>query len=615
MKSIFRIMRATSSLWPYYVIILACSVLTAVASLATPFVLKFATDAVVAALNGDGGSTVRIIFTFAGLYLVVQLLMTVVSNYGGYQGDIMGQKMRSLLSTRYFHKLLSLPQSYFDGQLTGTVVSRLNRSIAEVTFFIKSMSNNFFSMIVSTVAVLVVMFIYYWPLAVLLLIIYPTYLWLTGLTSKKWQGWEKDKNEHVDLAGGRFNEVISQLRVVKSFGTQARELAGFAEHFTSTVSLTRSQSRHWHTMDVYRRSILNIVFFAMYLLIFWKTLTGEFSLGDMVLMIQLMAMASQPVSMLSWIIDSAQRAIAGSREYFEVMGLPDDPRAASVIPPTVTSTIQKVQSSEEGPRKPSNHELPDPVIEFHDVDFAYGGEDPVLRDINLSVRRGEKIAFVGESGGGKSTLMSLLQGLYTPSNGSVQVAGFDTSTSTLGQLRSTMGMVFQDASLFSGTIAENIAYAKPDATRDEIVDAARQANADVFIRRFTDGYDSLIGERGLKLSGGQKQRIAVARAILKDAPILILDEATSALDTKSERIVQDALDRLMEGRTSLIIAHRLSTISAVDRIVTLENGRIIEMGTPGELAQSGGIYSELLRLQMSASSADRKRLREFGIVG
>ena len=178
-----------------------------------------------------------------------------------------------------------------------------------------------------------------------------------------------------------------------------------------------------------------------------------------------------------------------------------------------------------------------------------------------------------------------------------------------------MGMVFQDASLFSGTIAENIAYAKPDATRDEIVDAARQANADVFIRRFTDGYDSLIGERGLKLSGGQKQRIAVARAILKDAPILILDEATSALDTKSERIVQDALDRLMEGRTSLIIAHRLSTISAVDRIVTLENGRIIEMGTPGELAQSGGIYSELLRLQMSASSADRKRLREFGIVG
>ncbi len=602
-------------MWPYYLVILLCSIFTAIASLATPFVLKFATDAVVASLNGEGGSTVRTIFTFAGLYLVVQLFMTIVSNYGGYKGDIMGQKMRSLLSTRYFHKLLSLPQSYFDTQLTGTVVSRLNRSIAEVTFFIKSMSNNFFSMIVTTVAVLVVMFIYYWPLAVLLLIIYPSYLWLTGLTSRKWQVWEKDKNDHVDRAGGRFNEVISQLRVVKSFGTQARELAGFAGHFTSTVSLTESQSKHWHSMDVYRRAILNLVFFAMYLLIFWKTLTREFSLGDMVLMIQLMAMASQPVSMLSWIIDSAQRAVAGSREYFEVMSLPDDPRAASVIPPTVTSTIDAVRSGSGEAAETGSRQLPDPVIEFHGVDFAYDNEQPVLHGIDLSIRRGEKIAFVGESGGGKSTLMSLLQGLYMPTSGSVRVAGFDTSTSTLGQLRSAMGMVFQDASLFSGTIAENIAYARPDAPREAIIDAARQANADVFVQRFTDGYDSLIGERGLKLSGGQKQRIAVARAILKDAPILILDEATSALDTRSERIVQDALDRLMVGRTSLIIAHRLSTISSVDRIVTLENGRILETGTPAELAQSGGVYAELLRLQMSASAADRKRLKEFGIVG
>ena len=249
MRSIARIMRATGSLWPFYLGILICSVLTAVGSLATPFVLKFATDAVVAALNGHGESTVRIIFTFAGLYLVMQLFSTFISNYGGYLGDIMGQRMRSLLSTRYFHKLLSLPQSYFDTQLTGSVVSRLNRSIAEVTFFIKSMSNNFFSTIITTIAVLIIMFVYYWPLALLLLVIYPTYLWLTGLTSRKWQVWERDKNEHIDLAGGRFNEVISQLRVVKSFGTQARELAAFTRHFTDTVSLTKDQSRHWHRMD------------------------------------------------------------------------------------------------------------------------------------------------------------------------------------------------------------------------------------------------------------------------------------------------------------------------------------------------------------------------------
>lgn len=618
MRSIFRIMKATGSLWPFYVGVLVCSVLTAVASLATPFVLKFATDAVVASLNGHGESTARIIFTFAGLYLVMQLFSTFVSNYGGYLGDIMGQRMRSLLSTRYFHKLLSLPQSYFDTQLTGSVVSRLNRSIAEVTFFIKSMSNNFFSTIITTIAVLVIMFVYYWPLALLLLIIYPVYLWLTGLTSRKWQVWEKDKNDHIDLAGGRFNEVISQLRVVKSFGTQARELAAFTRHFTDTVSLTRDQSRHWHRMDNYRRSALNLVFFAMYLVIFWKTLERDFSLGDMVLMIQLMAMASQPVAMLSWIIDSAQRAIAGSREYFEVMALPDDPRATSVVAPTVTGTIQQVSQDEARRNRtevPDTASLPDPVITFDNVSFAYDGEKEVLDDITLSIRRGEKVAFVGESGGGKSTLMSLLQGLYMPTKGSVTVAGFDTSTSTLGQVRAAMGMVFQDASLFSGTIAENIAYARPDATEEEIVNAAEQANADVFVRGFADGYDTLIGERGVKLSGGQKQRIAVARAILKDAPILILDEATSALDTRSERIVQEALDHLMIGRTSLIIAHRLSTISAVDRIVTLESGRIREVGTPHELAASGGIYSELLRLQMSASAADRQRLKKFGIVG
>lgn len=222
---------------------------------------------------------------------------------------------------------------------------------------------------------------------------------------------------------------------------------------------------------------------------------------------------------------------------------------------------------------------------------------------------------MSESGGGKSTLMALLEGLYDPRTGSVTVDGMDIVGGDLEKLRSQIGMVFQDASLFSGTIAENIAYARPGATEDEIEQAAIKANADKFIRGFKDGYQSVIGERGLKLSGGQKQRIAVARAILKDAPILILDEATSALDTKAERAVQKGLDELMVGRTSLIIAHRLSTISAVDRIVTLRNGKIEEIGSPTELAQSGGIYSELLSLQNSSTKQDKKRLQSFDIVG
>lgn len=631
MSSIWRILRATRILWPAYGLIILCGVLTALAALGTPFVLKYATDAVVQSLGGHGGSPWQVVLLFAGLYLGMELFSTLVSNLGGYVGDVMSQRMRTLLSTRYFHQLLSLPQSYFDTQLTGTVISRLNRSIAEVTQFLKTISNNFFPTIVTTVAVLVIMAVYYWPLAVLLLVIYPSYLWLTGLTSKKWQGWEREKNEHVDLAGGRFNEAVSQLRVVKSFATQARELFSFSSHYAATVELTRHQSAFWHRMDVFRRAVLNLVFFGMYLIIFWKTMSGQFSLGDMVLMLQLMAMAAQPVSMLSWIIDAAQRAVAGSREYFEVMEAPQDPRVR--WEPALLAEVESAggrtrsetaaeQARRESlrelavpPRPPHQDLLPDPVVRLEQVDFAYQGEEDVVRGVDLEIRRGEKIAFVGESGGGKSTLMALLQGLYLPHSGTVEVAGIRTDEARLGELRAAMGMVFQEASLFSGTIAENIAYARPEASREEVVEAARQANADDFVRGFAHGYDTLIGERGLKLSGGQKQRIAVARAILKDAPILILDEATSALDTKSERAVQEALERLMVGRTSLIIAHRLSTVSAVDRIVTVSQGRIEEIGTPQELAQSGGIYAQLLQLQTTASAADQQRMKRFGIIG
>ena len=208
--------------------------------------------------------------------------------------------------------------------------------------------------------------------------------------------------------------------------------------------------------------------------------------------------------------------------------------------------------------------------------------------------------------------MNLLLGLYQPTAGTLTVCGKDVSTLSSAELRSSVGVVFQEPALFSGTIRENIAYATPYANQAEIEDAAKRANAHEFIMGFTDGYDTVIGERGLRLSGGQKKRIAVARAMLKDAPVLVLDEATSALDTKAERVVQAGLEQLMEGRTTLVIAHRLSTIANVDTIVTLDEGRVDEVGSPAELAISGGIYSELLKLTGSTSAADRERLKRFG---
>lgn len=605
MKSILRIIRATRELWPLYAGIVTCAVLTSASSLFAPFIISGATDTVVNHLNGSAPTTGMVIAWFAVAYLAAQLFNVLTTNIGGYIGDVMSQKMRTILSVRYFEKLLALPLSYFDTELTGTIISRLNRSITEVTNFVKTMSNTFISLIITTVSVIVISSIYYWPLGLLLIIIFPVYLWLTSKTSAKWQVWEGEKNQNIDIASGRFNEVIGQIRVVKSFGAERRELGLFRTHFGNTVGLTREQSRFWHSMDVARLAFLNLIFFGLYLLIFLQTLAGNFSIGDMVLLIQLLAMAVAPINSLSWIVDNAQRAITGSKDYFDVMERGSDARALAITAgadaPTRPYTIQAETGQE--------------LVRFDGVTFGYDSEEDVLHNIDLSIKRGERIAFVGESGGGKSTLLALLEGLYDARSGSVTVDGMDIAGSDLETVRSLIGMVFQDASLFSGTIAENIAYANPAASREQIIAAAKKANAHEFISKFADGYDSLIGERGLKLSGGQKQRVAVARAILKDAPILILDEATSALDTKAERAVQKGLEELMVGRTSLIIAHRLSTIASVDTIVTLKDGRIDEMGTPAELAASGGIYAELLGLQNQGVKASKKKLQSFDIVG
>lgn len=579
---------------------------------ASPFIISGATDTVVNHLNGSAPTTGATIAWFAVAYLVAQLVSVLTTNIGGYIGDVMSQRMRTILSVRYYEKLLSLPLSYFDTELTGTIIARLNRSITEVTNFVKTMSNTFISLVLTTVSVIVISSLYYWPLGLLLIIIFPVYFWLTSKTSEKWQVWEGEKNENIDIASGRFAEVIGQIRVVKSFGRERRELSDFGGRFEKTIGLTRAQSKFWHSMDVARLSFLNLIFFALYLLIFLRTLAGDFSIGDMVLLIQLLAMAVAPINSLSWIVDTAQRAIAGSKDYFEVMERQSDARAlaitagaAGVRPASVASEAANQLSAEPGAE----------LVRFEGVTFGYEGEADVLHGIDLSVQRGERIAFVGESGGGKSTLMALLEGLYDPREGRVLVDGMDIAGSDLAKVRSLIGMVFQDASLFSGTIAENIAYGRPDATREQIIEAATKANAHDFISKFADGYESLIGERGLKLSGGQKQRIAIARAMLKDAPILILDEATSALDTKAERAVQKGLEELMEGRTSLIIAHRLSTIATVDRIVTLKEGRIDEVGSPADLAASGGIYAELLGLQTEGGKASKKKLQSFDIVG
>ncbi len=647
MSSLVRLLRFTKNLAPYYAIVGASSVAVALAGIAGPFVIGSAADTIVHAVrSGQEGAAGKVVW-LAAAFFAIDLLSTAAVSVGNYYGDVMSQKMRATLSSRYFRKLLALPQSYFDDELTGTITSRLNRSIAEATNFAKMFSNSLFTVLLTTVAVLVISAIYSPWLAVLLFLVFPVYLWLTMLTSKGWQVYERQKNEKTDRASGRFMEVIGQIKAVKSFVQELRELTSFASLFGETVTLTERQSRYWHTMDFIRRSFMGLMFFAVYAIIFVNTARGSFSVGDMVVLVQLVAMARQPIANLSWIVDTSQRAVAGSRDFFAVMEKMNDARPAvegeiaeaekagalakpvreyaAVRPLTGGDGVDATENAEEpagtdvgaadaeaGGAGPASKPASKAAVSFEHVYFGYGDGDDVVRDVSFDVHVGERLAFVGESGGGKSTLASLLLGLYEPRSGRISVFGRPTSAFPVAQLRRKIGVVFQDASLFSGTVEENIAYGRSEASRQDVVDAAERANADSFIRRLPDGYQTVIGERGLKLSGGQRQRIAVARAILKDADILVLDEATSALDTRSERRVQAGLESLMEGRTSIIIAHRLSTIAEVDTIVTLKDGKVDEIGAPRELARTGGIYATLLALQSEGTKSARRRLRRYG---
>ena len=614
MDSITRIVRSASALWPYYLGVLLTATVSAILALTSPFIVRGATNTIVDAVQGgtDSGDALRKVLIFAAFLFLADAANSVFKNIGGYIGDVMVSRLRQILSTRYFAKLLSLPQGYYDNQVTGTIIARLDRSIMFITMFVQSFANNFFSTLIQVAAVLAITAWYYWPLAVLLAALFPVYMWLTALTSKRWQKFEKDKNEQIDVANGRFAEVIGQIKVTKSFVAEPRELKDFARHYGKYVSTTQPQSRWWHSMDTIRGLAMALLFFGIYAVIFWRTLHGYFSIGDMVMLLQMVTMAKQPVFMMSWIVDSAQRAIAGSRDYFKVMEEPVE-RTANTEVVAATTAADEPDLDLRLPQPLVPH-ADAPVFSFRDVEFAYEKGKPVIQGISFHADEGQKVALVGESGGGKSTLVDLLLGLYTPSAGQLCVLGHDVRDLSAEELRASVGVVFQEPFLFSGTIRENLAYGKPGATDEEIVAVAKRASAHEFISSFPDGYDTIVGERGLRLSGGQKQRVAVARAMLKDAPVLVLDEATSALDTKSERIVQAGLDDLMRDRTTLIIAHRLSTIANVDTIVTVDKGQVSEIGSPAELAQTGGIYSQLLQLTQSTSAADKQRLKRYGFV-
>lgn len=592
MQNIKKILSYAKGMNRIFFVIALTSVIGALLSLVQPFIIKAATDWIVSIVNHQATFSWGMIAVLGGLVVLTAVLSAIVSDIGGYWGDQMAVRVRYQLSTRYYEHMLKLPQHYYDNEVTGKIINRLSRAITDITNFLQFFSNNLLQMLLTITITIGVLIFYSWPLAILFVLLIPANLYLTARTSGGWQKLEKEKNHHFDIASGRFAEVVGQMRLVKSFGTARNELAYFSEEMKKMVPLTARQSRGWHVMNATRTSVFGFINGVILAILFYETARGRFSLGDMTMLLTLISQVSFPMRNLSFFVDSYQRAVANSRDYIEALEVKPEPN----------DSRRRDLSVGKG------------KIEYRDVNFAYGtDEKQVLHDINFSVKPGTKLALVGESGGGKTTISNLLMSLYEPTSGKVLIDGQNISELSRASVRANIATVFQDAALFSGTIRENIAYANPKATDGQIEKAAKAANAHNFISKFPHGYDTEIGERGIKLSGGQKQRISIARAILKNAPILILDEATSSLDSRAEHDVQEALDRLMKNRTTLIIAHRLSTIAGVDMIVTLKDGRVDEIGTPGELAKTGGIYAQLLELQLGASDLAKKRLAKFDI--
>lgn len=587
MGEIFKIIRFSKALWPYYLIISIFTVILSILGLLIPMLSGWAIDEI---SKGQGSDINFLVWLAVGI-LVIELFSTVGNNISGYYGDQLAMKLNKLLSFRYYEHLLNLPQSYFDSQLSGKIINRLNRSINQITGFMQMLSNNFLQFIFSTIFALIIVAYYSWPVAILLSSLYPIYIFLTLKTSNRWQKYQKRKNLNIDVASGRFAESISQIKVVKSFIREKYELSLFSRFMNKAVNINKPQSKYWHKKDIERRLVLNVIFFLIYLFIFVQGARGIYSPGQAVALILYALQIRIPIFTISFLVDNTQKAIADSKDYFEVME----------IKPKISD-------------KPNAKKLTvsNGSIVFDKVSFSYD-KKKVLKDITFDIKPGEKIALVGESGEGKTTLTNLLLRLYEPDSGSIVIDNQDISSVTQTSLRENIAVVFQEPALFSGTIRENILYGQAGSTDEQIKKAAIGANADKFIEKLDKSYETQIGERGIKLSGGQKQRLAIARALIKNAPILVLDEATSSLDSKSEMEVQSALESLMKSRTTIIIAHRLTTIAHVDRIITIKNGRIDEIGSPRDLAQSGGIYSQLLSISTKQGELAKKKLKAYDI--
>ena len=572
--------RLTAYIKPYAKVLVAaliCTVLAAAGNLYLPWIIRDMVDKVLSEkdafmLNMIAVSIV-VIFIFRGIFYFGQ----------NYLMSYVGQHVIIDIRGEVFRKLQRLSMSFYDKNKTGTIMSYVTNDVnalqgALIENTIELVTEGF--ILIGSICAMVYLD---WRLTVFTFCTFPIVLWFMNFFGRKIRRSGGQIQEATADITSVLQESVSSARVVKSFVREAYEILRFDQENMANFKANMRNSRYMATLT----PTIELVAALGVTLILWygghNVIDGKTTPGSLIAFLVYAVNISNPIKRITRVIGNIQRALAAAQRVFNVLDLPEevtDMPGAKPLPPVKGA------------------------VTFEHVSFSYNPGEEVIHDLSLSVQPGQIIGVVGPSGAGKSTIASLLPRFYNVDSGVIRVDGVDIATVTLDSLREQVGIVPQETLLFNGSVYDNIKYGRLDATEEEVVSAAKAANAHDFILNLPQGYQTKLGDRGVNISGGQRQRIAIARAILKDPRILIRDEATSALDTESERIVQDALNRLMIGRTAFVIAHRLSTIKNADRIIVLDHGRLIEDGTHGQLMQLNGLYAHLYQIQYSSKKEE-----------
>jgi ATP-binding cassette, subfamily B, bacterial len=566
--------------WGSVSLLIFLSLVIAGLDLVQPLFYREIVDGILLQLELDSASKFRQLHTLGIIALVIVIVSQVLGIFKNYHQYLLNVKVILNLRRKLFDRMIRLPLENLSVMKTGGIISRLTDDVNTTTGLFEMA---IVSPVVAGLRLLIsigILFFLNWQLALTAISVIPIVMGISFLASRRIRPIYRQVRDDVSLVDGRVGEAFSGIRAVRAFQGELRE-----EHEYTVGHNTITRMKLFaRKKELILWSSWGFLMASIGLVIFWVGgylyIQGRASIGDITAFQVYTFMLLSPVWQIVNSFSELQRSLAAMERVFEVLETPEDKpdSPSAVVAPSVVEQI-----------------------EFRNVWFAYENENFVLRDFNLVVPGGSVIALVGKSGAGKTTVTDLIARFNDPSRGQLLLNGIDLKHIRLDSFRKLLGVVQQDVFLFDGTVRENIAYADRTATLDDVIDAARRANAHEFIEKLPLGYETVIGERGIKLSGGQRQRMSIARALLADPQILILDEATSNLDTESEQLIQGSIEELLKHRTTFMIAHRLSTIAHADQIVVLDQGQIVETGTHDELLAKAGLYSQMVNRQNAAT--------------